>query len=113
MNATITALNNRQERFIVSRTQQEASINAWLRNLGNLPLDIYQKITEAVPITKDMTAKDLIPEWWEAVPNKEKATKQVLKTREYLSTVDKLILQYLEEGEEVHKQYEALAQGGN
>lgn len=112
MDNRIAALNKMQEDFIVSRTHQETMLSKWIASLGTMPEDLYKSITETVPITKDTTVKDLIPEWWEQFPDKAKAKEQVDTVNGYLEKVDKIIETYLIEGARLSDEVTRRVQGG-
>lgn len=111
MNERIAAFNKRQETFIMNRSHYENVVNTWCKSLGNLPEEEYKRITSAIPITKDTTLKDLVPEWWEQVPNKERASEQVRQLNHYLEMADSIVLQIIEEGEKADAEARRLIQG--
>lgn len=113
MESRIAAFNKMQENFIVSRTHYEREVNAWFQHLGTLPQDLYERITSTIPVTKDMTLKDLVPEWWEKAPNKEIARQQVMTVNGYFEQADKIIEEIMNEGAKVSEEFTRLLQGGN
>ena len=113
MSDRIATLNKIRENFIISRTHYEQEVNAWLRYLGTLPTDVYERITSNTIFTKDKTCKDIIPEWWATEPNKDVVHEQVRIANENFEKADAIFLEIMEEGLKASNDFNRAMNGGS
>ena len=96
--------NECREIFIKARTLQEQAFDKWYRNLMASDEELVNKIPVEL---RYLSLKELVPEWYAEVPDKEKAAIQIKEANEKLSRINEIIHEAHEEAIKADLQFKA------